>query len=158
MKYLSLFFICSFLFLSTQSFGQKYKNTDQITALKLHQKAAIKFQTTHMEGFTVDKDGILLPSKGYHIIYHAESGNFMIKPEKMPVPQLDKVDVQTDETGTTICNCGFGAGDNCLFWSRSEGNDVFIKCQGSCECGSIYIPSPPYCIAFQTAHGDWSKT
>ncbi len=80
----------------------------------------------------------------------------MIKPEKAEVPQLDRVDVQTDDTGMTICNCGFGAGDNCLFWSRTDGNDTHIKCQGSCDCGTIYIPTPPYEIEFQTANGDWN--
>lgn len=148
MKYLPLLFICSFLLLNTQIFGQKKENTDKIIALKLHEKAAIKFQTVHIEGFSVDKDGILRPSKGYHIIYHAESGNFMVKPENMEVPQLDKVDVQTDETGSMVCHCGFGAGDNCLWWSRTEGNTTYNKCQGSCDCGSVYIPSGPYDIEF----------
>ncbi len=81
----------------------------------------------------------------------------MVKPENMKVPQLDNVDVRTDGTGTTICNCGFGAGDDCFFWYRTEGRDTYIKCQGSCDCGSLYIPIPPYCIAFQDAHGDWNK-
>lgn len=155
MKILPFFFFLLSLTLCVQVFGQKSNKKEIITALKLKKKSALKFHKgLIIQGFSVDKDGVLRPDKDYEIVILDKTKEFLVKPKGAVFKMSDDfVIIDTDDGAKMVCACGFGAGDDCSANISQDGGDRIYKCVGSCGCGSYFI-EPTFNVAqFETAEG-----
>jgi len=121
-----------FSILSIAGFAQP-----KVLALRLSKSAAVSISHLKAEAFTLGKNGVLRPGKGY-VITESEAGfafwNKKKKPPKDPKP--DK-----EQPVTTIhCN---GACDPCgIIETPGNGGETIVTC-GTCDGCGMYARVPP---------------
>lgn len=145
--------------LSLSALGQN-KGTDKITALKLTAAVGEQyFNKISLEAFTVDKNNILRPAKGYKIAYFSSEKKVAILPKTMkllsPTPSVPGFDITQIPGGTMFCLCNEAA-DDCKISARIVDNTLVFQCQGTCGCSSfiIYDTSDPV-LGYETAGERW---
>ncbi len=156
---LTLFMLC-FSFLLFSSFSNEKPGTEEIiiTGLRFDKARtdALK-KTPKQPAFTIDKKGILRPTKDYQIIYVKSDKTLVILPNTTTYSsykQLDGYEEIELPSGDLIgCMCD-GPFDNCRFDNSKEDNE--FVCTGSCRCyiGVLFdYARPPF--EYETAGGRW---
>ncbi len=156
---LNLFLCLLCMALSVSAFGQN-PESDKITAVKLTAAVGEQyFNKISLEAFTVDKNNILRPAKGYKIVYFSTEKKIGILPTTMkllsPQPSAPGFDTTKVPGGTMFCMCD-KEDDDCKISPRILDNALVFECVGRCGCGSfiIYDTSDPI-LGYETAGGSW---
>jgi hypothetical protein len=151
-------FLCfSFLFFSSVSNEKPGTEEVIITGLRFDKDRTDVFSKTPKQpAFTIDKKGVLRPTKDYQIIYVKSDKVLVLLPKTTSYSsykQLGGYD-EIELPGGDLVACMCDARDNCRF-DNSKKEFEFV-CTGSCGCyiGVLFnYSNPPF--QYETPGGRW---
>jgi len=118
-------------------------------------KSYLKSHNT--EVFSVTKEGIFKPLKGYEIIFLKEKKSFVFKSVDQPMPQsISGFDIEKIPGGTMFCLCD-AANDDCSI-DATLGPDKVLRyfCGGQCGCTRLIIFDDCDPLQVQTGGSGWN--
>lgn len=145
---LSLFALSSVSSLFSQKSG--FKN---IQSLKLSSRMTTKLHKNQVKAFTVNKQGILTPNTGYHIVQHIKSNTIYIKLKDtefstLNIQEKDKKEIAPNVT--MYCNGCDACEVDC---PSNQAGVKYCSCQGNCDdnvsCWEIVVVKPSEDIGVQ---------
>ncbi|MCB0703959.1 MAG: hypothetical protein KDC34_01560 [Saprospiraceae bacterium] len=157
MKITQYLFVLLALIMSVQINAQAPKDGAILTAIRLKAEVAQEYaKGVQVTGFTIDKKGVLRPSKGYEIVYVSIKKQVVVRPAGQSITP-PSFDVQPVPGGVMFCLCGGSGPDPCkINLAMDSENGLNYFCEGGNCCGSfiIYDTSDPV-VDYETAGGKW---
>lgn len=115
----------------------------EVLAIQLSEEIAEAYwqkQPIEMPLYSVDKEGILRPRKGYKLGINLEKRVYLVASVDSKFPTRDELIANYDEEpipgGTMYCMCG-GSNDDCKISVNIVDNRLHYFCDGSCDCHSF---------------------
>ena len=148
------------LLVSYSSFAQGSDQFQELTAVRMQKELIQKYlDGPQLDAFTINKEGVLRPTKDYHIIYNKKKGILVLKPKKeksLVFTQGGYDEIELPGGHVAACFCSEGQ-DDCMFQISDNPQTPFrFVCEGTCGCGVGIIfkkRNPP--AEYETPGGDW---